>query len=197
MSAARADSSAEPVDRGAAQVLVVEDDDAMRELVVEELTDAGFRVIGAGGGLAGIERAKQGDIDLVVTDLRMPDLDGFDLIRDIKATQNAPHIVMITAFGSIETAIRAVKLGAYDSQRRAVCEISQNKDGQVKFKLHDKKGALDSLARHLGMFKDKLALDVGDSLSEVLEVIANRPRPVLPRELKDGQSNGTGRRSVH
>ncbi len=84
-----------------------------------------------------------------------------------------------------------------EEQRRAVCEISQNKDGQVKFKLHDKKGALDSLARHLGMFKDTLGLDVSDNLAEVMKAIAGRPRPVLPRELKDGQSNGTGRRSVH
>ncbi len=106
--------AAEPVDRGAAQLLIVEDDDAMRELLVEEMTDAGFRVVAADGGTAGIERAKQGDIDLVITDLRMPDLDGFDLIRDIRATDRPPHIVMITAFGSIETAIKAVKLGAYD-----------------------------------------------------------------------------------
>ncbi|RMH41338.1 MAG: sigma-54-dependent Fis family transcriptional regulator [Deltaproteobacteria bacterium] len=114
MDAHRTDASREPVDRDRAQVLVVEDDDAMRELLVEELADAGYRVIGAAGGREGVARAKQGDIDVVVTDLRMPDLDGFDLIRDLRAGQRPPHIVMITAFGSIETAIRAVKLGAYD-----------------------------------------------------------------------------------
>jgi DNA-binding NtrC family response regulator len=53
-------------------------------------------------------------IDLVITDLRMPDIDGFDLIRDLRAAESPPHIVMITAFGSIDTAIKAVKLGAYD-----------------------------------------------------------------------------------
>jgi two-component system response regulator PilR (NtrC family)/two-component system response regulator HydG len=112
---ARADSSTgAPVDRGNARLLIVEDDDAMRDLLVEELSDAGFEVAGAGGGVAGIEQAKRGGVDVVITDLRMPDLDGFDLIRDIRATDNPPHIVMITAFGSIETAIKAVKLGAYD-----------------------------------------------------------------------------------
>jgi len=103
-----------PVDRKSARLLVVEDDDAMRDLVVEELSDAGFAVEGAPGGRAGISRVREGGIDLVVTDLRMPDLDGFDLIRDIRAVEQAPHIVMITAFGSIDTAIKAVKLGAYD-----------------------------------------------------------------------------------
>jgi two-component system response regulator HydG len=93
---------------------VVEDDDAMRDLLAEELVDAGYIVRSAPGGHLGLEMARAEPVDLIVTDLRMPDLDGFDLIRDAAALPNAPHIVMITAFGSIETAIRAVKLGAYD-----------------------------------------------------------------------------------
>ncbi len=97
-----------------ATVLVVEDDEAMRELLLEELEDVGYRVLAAAGGREGIERVRNEPVDLVITDLRMPDLDGFDLIRDVTATRNPPHIVMITAFGSIETAIKAVKLGAYD-----------------------------------------------------------------------------------
>ena len=101
-------------DRSSARILVVEDDDAMRELLVEELAEAGYTVFAAGGGRQGIERARAEPVDLVITDLRMPELDGFDLIRDIKAAPLSPHIVMITAFGSIETAIKAVKLGAYD-----------------------------------------------------------------------------------
>ena len=95
-------------------VLVVEDDDAMRDVLQEELTDAGYRVIVAPGARAAIERVRAEPFDIVITDLRMPDVDGFDLIRDIRATRNAPPIIMITAFGSIETAIKAVKLGAYD-----------------------------------------------------------------------------------
>ena len=69
---------------------------------------------GAAGGRDGVARVRDGEHDLVITDLRMPDLDGFDLIRDIQATDDPPYIAMITAFGSIETAIKAVKLGAYD-----------------------------------------------------------------------------------
>ena len=102
------------VDSPAATILVVEDDDAMRELLVEELGDAGYRVRAAPGGHQGLELARSERMDLVITDLRMPDLDGFDLIRDVGALPDPPHILMITAFGSIETAIKAVKLGAYD-----------------------------------------------------------------------------------
>jgi DNA-binding NtrC family response regulator len=101
-------------DRPPATILLVEDDDAMRDLLAEELGDAGFIVRSAPGGHLGLEMARAEPVDLIVTDLRMPDLDGFDLIRDAAALPNAPHIIMITAFGTIETAIRAVKLGAYD-----------------------------------------------------------------------------------
>jgi len=95
-------------------ILVVEDDAAMRELLAEELGDAGFTVQPAGSAAVGLELARSSKFDLVVTDLRMPEMDGFDLIRGVMALPEPPHIIMITAFGSIETAIRAVKLGAYD-----------------------------------------------------------------------------------
>jgi DNA-binding NtrC family response regulator len=104
----------DPAERGRATILVVEDDAAMRDLLVEELGEASFRVEAAAGGRGGVDRVKQGGIDVVVSDLRMPDLDGFDLLRDIKATEASPHVIVVTAFGSIDTAIKAVKLGAYD-----------------------------------------------------------------------------------
>ncbi|MBI4512121.1 MAG: sigma-54-dependent Fis family transcriptional regulator [Deltaproteobacteria bacterium] len=104
----------DPQERARARVLIVEDDAAMRELVVEELSDMGYCVEAAPGGRAGVERIRQGGIDVVVSDLKMPDLDGFDLLRDVKAIEPSPHVVVITAFGSIDTAIKAVKLGACD-----------------------------------------------------------------------------------
>ncbi|HEY4187290.1 MAG TPA: sigma-54 dependent transcriptional regulator [Polyangia bacterium] len=100
--------------RPRARVLVVEDDAAMSEMLREALDDGGYDVEVAGGGRAGVERIRQGGIDLVVSDVKMPDLDGLDLLREIKAVEPSPHVITITAFGSIDTAIRAVKLGAFD-----------------------------------------------------------------------------------
>ncbi|HEV7553999.1 MAG TPA: sigma-54 dependent transcriptional regulator [Kofleriaceae bacterium] len=97
-----------------ASILVVEDDAAMRDLLVEELADAGFDVKAAPAAANGLELARSDRFDLIITDLRMPEMDGFDLIRGVMALPEPPHVVMVTAFGSIETAIRAVKLGAYD-----------------------------------------------------------------------------------
>jgi len=107
-------------DRARTQLLIVEDDAAMRELLSESLVEEGYRVDVAAGGRAGIDRVRQGGVDLVVTDVKMPDMDGLDMLAEIRATpygdpsNAAPHVVVVTAFGSIETAKRALKLGAHD-----------------------------------------------------------------------------------
>jgi DNA-binding NtrC family response regulator len=105
-----------PAASGAARavILVVDDDADMRDFLKEELEREGFAVEVAPGGRPGVERVKQGGIDLVVSDVKMPDLDGLDLLREIRAVEPSPYVITITAFGSIDTAIRAVKLGAYD-----------------------------------------------------------------------------------
>jgi DNA-binding NtrC family response regulator len=100
--------------RRPARVLIVEDDAPMRELLREALEEDGYDVESAPGGRAGVERVGRGGIDLVVSDLKMPDLDGLDMLREIKAVEPSPYVIAITAFGSIDTAIRAVKLGAFD-----------------------------------------------------------------------------------
>jgi DNA-binding NtrC family response regulator len=92
----------------------VEDDAAMCELLREALDEEGYDVEVASGGRAGIDRVKRGGIDLVVADVKMPDLDGLDVLREIKTCEPSPYVITITAFGSIDTAIRAVKLGAFD-----------------------------------------------------------------------------------
>ena len=86
----------------------------MRMMLREALEEDGYTVEAAGGGRAGVERVQQGGVDLVVSDVKMPDLDGLDMLREIKAVTPSPHVITITAFGSIDTAIRAVKLGAFD-----------------------------------------------------------------------------------
>jgi DNA-binding NtrC family response regulator len=95
-------------------VLIVEDDAANRDYLVETVGEEGYGVVGEPGGRTGLERIREGGIDVVVSDIRMPDLDGLDMLREIRALPFPPHVITITAFGSIETAIRAVRLGAFD-----------------------------------------------------------------------------------
>jgi DNA-binding NtrC family response regulator len=105
-------------ERARTQILVVEDDAAMRELLNEALVEEGYRVDVAAGGRAGVDRVRQGGVDLVVTDVKMPDMDGLDMLAEIRSPaepdRSPPHVIVITAFGSIETAKRALKLGAHD-----------------------------------------------------------------------------------
>ena len=95
-------------------VLVVEDDAAMRELLVESLAEEGYETLSASGGRDGVKKVRSGRVDLVVTDLRMPDMDGLDMIRELRTLDSPPDVITITAFGSIDTAIKAMKLGACD-----------------------------------------------------------------------------------
>jgi two-component system, NtrC family, response regulator AtoC len=115
---ASADQSTLPAasvpNRSHVRILVVDDDADMREWVKEDLEAEGFLVETAPGGRTGVERVKQGGVDLVVSDVKMPDLDGLDLLREIREVAPAPFVIIVTGFGSIDTAIRAVKLGAYD-----------------------------------------------------------------------------------
>jgi DNA-binding NtrC family response regulator len=101
-------------DPRSATILVVDDDVAQCDFLKEELEREGYSVEVANGGRPGVERVKRGGIDLVVSDVKMPDLDGLDLLREVRAVEPCPYVITVTGFGSIDTAIRAVKLGAYD-----------------------------------------------------------------------------------
>lgn len=97
------------------KILIVEDDADMRELLEEILTEADFETISAANGrfaLAHIEN-EQEQIDLVVTDVQMPELKGNELLKKVRERRNETPVIVITAFGSVENAVEMVKLGAF------------------------------------------------------------------------------------
>jgi two-component system response regulator PilR (NtrC family) len=96
------------------RVLVVDDERSMRELLSITLRQAGYDVTLADGGGPAIERLAREPFDLVVTDLRMQETDGMAVLR--AALERAPEtvVVVVTAYASTETAVEAMKLGAYD-----------------------------------------------------------------------------------
>ena len=99
--------------RGRERVLIVEDDAALRELLAQELSDRGYAVQ-AYGNLHDALAALQRGIDLVVSDLRLPDGNGFDLLRAGTGRTDGPAVILITAFGSVPQAVEALKAGADD-----------------------------------------------------------------------------------
>jgi two-component system response regulator AtoC len=96
----------------AARILVADDEQNLRRVLVALLRRDGHDVVQAGSGLEAIERL--GDVDVVITDLRMPGADGMEVLRT--ATKNFPQtpVIMITAYGSVGQAVEAIKAGAFD-----------------------------------------------------------------------------------
>ena len=96
------------------RILIVDDEQSMRELLSIMLRKEGFDVTAAANGESAI-KALQGDIyDLVITDIRMPKIDGIALLRTVKDISPETVVIVITAYATPETAVNAMKLGAYD-----------------------------------------------------------------------------------
>src|SRR6058998_2847608 len=97
-----------------ATLLVADDDPGLRESLERTLTREGYRVVLASDGRAALERVQAGGVDLIVTDLKMPGLTGLELLRAAKALMPDVDVILLTAFGTVEEAVKAMKDGAYD-----------------------------------------------------------------------------------
>jgi two-component system response regulator AtoC len=95
-----------------ATVLVVDDEDLIRWSLRERLRTEGYEVLEAGTGRAALEQFKEG-VDLVLLDYRLPDLDGLSVLRELKKLDPDILVILLTSFVSVETAVEAMKLGAF------------------------------------------------------------------------------------
>src|ERR1041384_5707076 len=96
-----------------AKILVIDDDPAVVELLVEELA-AHYTTVGETSPRAGIERSTTGEFDIVISDVEMPQLRGTELLAELSERRPGQLVLLITAFGSIELAVQAVRAGACD-----------------------------------------------------------------------------------
>jgi len=94
-------------------VLLVEDDPSIREVATLGLEQAGFRVTASGDGREGLLRFRQGSFDLVVLDVMLPSLDGFEVLREIRGESRAP-VVMLSARDELHDIVVGLELGADD-----------------------------------------------------------------------------------
>ncbi len=98
----------------ATTILVADDDAGMRDSLTRALRREGFAVVPAEDGTAALEALRRGRVDLLVADLRMPGLDGLELLRAAKLLAPETEIVVISGHGTVEEAVEAMKEGAYD-----------------------------------------------------------------------------------
>ncbi len=97
-----------------AKILIVEDEAPLRELLEMELSRSGYQVQVAADGREGLERFTEECFSVVLLDVKMPEMGGVEVLERMREHSNIPEIVMFTGHGDIETAVRCIKLGAYD-----------------------------------------------------------------------------------
>jgi DNA-binding NtrC family response regulator len=97
-----------------ARLLVAEDEANLRLVIQKELQRLGYRVDVAPDGEAALRRLEEGNVDVLLCDINMPRMDGMELLRRVHERPNPPEVIMLTGHATVETAIEAMKLGAYD-----------------------------------------------------------------------------------
>lgn len=95
-------------------ILIIDDEAGMRDMVSRLFADAGYDTATAPDGAAGLATAKSGEFDLVVLDMSLPKMSGLEVLAGIKEVRPDLPVIMVTAYGSTQTAIEALRLGAYD-----------------------------------------------------------------------------------
>jgi len=181
-------------------VLVVEDDRNQREIVKTILVKEGYYVEDVDTGRKAVDLLKSGSFDVVLTDLRLPDMEGTEILKEVKSQNQPCHVIIATAFGSIPSAVEATRLGAFHYlekplEKDQLLLVVQNALGQVRL-LKDNIMLKDQL-------QDKFQLDniVGDhgSMHELFKLV-RKVAPTNSTVLIYGES-GTGKelfaKSIH
>jgi DNA-binding NtrC family response regulator len=96
------------------RILVVDDDPLLRDFLAETLNRTGYSVSLASTGEEALEKIRKEDCDIILSDVRMPNMDGMELLKTAKTSLPDAKVVMMTAYGTVQNAVEAMKLGAFD-----------------------------------------------------------------------------------
>jgi two-component system, NtrC family, response regulator PilR len=176
-------------------ILVVDDEEVMRDVMSTLLAEAGYRVTLASDGAEGLALARKGSFDAAIVDVMLPEVSGLEVLEEIKKTDPELVVIMITAYASVETAIQAIKKGAFDYvtkpfKHEEVLHILRNALNQRR--LLDENRDLRRALRDQGRFADI----VGKSprMEQVFSLIS-QAAPSRSTILVAGES-GTGKELV-
>ncbi len=177
-----------------ASILVVDDERSMREFLEILLRKESHDVTVAADTAAALARAAQGDLDLVITDLRLGRDSGIDVLRGVKEQSPSTEVVMVTAFATTENAIQAMKLGAYDYVQKPF-KLDELK--LVVAKALERRALVAEnrvLRRHAGPLSELELLGSSPAIHEVREVV-EKVAPGRTTVLISGES-GVGKEVV-
>lgn len=119
------------------RILVVDDEEIIREMLFDTLSQAGYTVKTAKDGSDAIAQIGNESFDIVITDIKMPDIGGMELLIRVLRTNPNVCVLLMTAYGTIKSAINAIKLGAHDyickpfelSEMKSIVEKAANQKG--------------------------------------------------------------------
>jgi two-component system response regulator PilR (NtrC family) len=177
------------------RILIIEDEKSMREVLRILLEEEAYEVTAASDGLEGIEYIRQNIFDLIITDIKMPKADGFEVLKEVKEISPSTVVIMVTAFGTTESAIDAMKKGAYDYINKPfkIDEIRL-----IVKKAFEKKSLSEELSLLREKFRSSFGLEniIGKS-TKMLELFKLIPRVANSNSavLISGES-GTGKELV-
>jgi DNA-binding NtrC family response regulator len=177
------------------QILFVDDDQQILEIVSTYLSRFGYIVDTVNNGPAAIEKIQQRDYAVVFTDLIMPEISGLDLLKSVKRSNPATEVVIVTGYGTIESAIEALKLGGYDYLQKP---INFERLKILIERILEKRKLLLENIQIKQRLKDRFSFDqlVGKSpkMQQIYEII-DRISTGSPTVLIQGES-GTGKELV-
>ncbi len=172
-------------------VLVVDDEPSNVASLEKIFTREGMRVLTAGGAREALDVARRHRVQVVLTDLMMPGTNGVELLRAIKEVSPDTEVVLMTAYGTVETAVQAMREGAYDFVEKPLKRMSIVKSVQKAAERHSLVAENRSLRKELQMLTAREIIGQSPAIRGVLEV-AGQAAPSSATVLVLGES-GTGK----
>jgi DNA-binding NtrC family response regulator len=153
------------------RILLIEDEKITRKTLTDFISKEDYQIESAGDGLEALEIFEKNKFDVVVTDLRLPGMNGLDILKTIKEKTPDCTVIIITAYATVETAIEALKLGAYDYLTKPF-----NPDRLISMLNHIRQlnSVLDEnikLKKKLRLFENKSIIGGSPAIKKVVEVV--------------------------
>jgi len=178
-----------------ARILIAEDEANLRLVLQKELERLGYRVQSAPDGEAALRKLEESNVDVLLCDINMPRIDGMEVLRRVHERPNPPEVIMLTGQATVETAVEAMKLGAYDylTKPYRITELDVRvKQAAEKRRLRvDNLRLREQLARQSGLPE---IVSVSDAMTEAVRLV-ERVAPSEASVLITGES-GTGKELI-
>lgn len=135
-------------------VLVVDDEDEFREVIMKRLAKRGLQVEGAEGGRKALEILEHSRTDVVLLDVKMPEMDGIETLRRIRNMKPLVEVILLTGHASVDSGIEGMKLGAFDYLMKPIelePLLEKLADAYEKKRLHQEKIEAAQMKKHMAM----------------------------------------------